>query len=70
MDLRNGEITIGELLQNQDAVQILNQEFPGILNNPMMRAAHGMQLRQVIDHIKKRVPQEKISRLLRRLREL
>ncbi|HIU42795.1 MAG TPA: hypothetical protein IAB67_00670 [Candidatus Ventrousia excrementavium] len=70
MDLRNGNITVGELLRNPAAVRIFNEEFPGVLQSPMVRMARGMSLNRVLGHVRGRVPQQKLDRLLTRLREL
>ena len=70
MDLHNGRISVGQLLQNPGAKRILNEEFPGVLGSPMVRMARGMSLSQVLGHVRGRVPQQKIDRVLKRLQAL
>ncbi len=70
MDLQNGRITVGQLLQIPAARRIFNEEFPGVLNSPMVRMARGMSLNRVLGHVRGRVPQQKIDRVLQRLQAL
>lgn len=70
LNLQNGNIRVGDLLQNPGAVRIFNEEFPGMLNSPMVRMARGMSLNRVLGHVRGKVPQQKINRVLERLRAL
>lgn len=70
LNLRNGQITVREVLNNPNARQVINQELPGILNHPMLGLAQGMSLNTVIGFARKRVPPWKINRLVGRLKEL
>lgn len=67
MDLNNLDITVGQLLQNREAKQILEREFPNLVNSPMSRLYSSMPLRQVIVHAKSVVPDEKIQRIIKKL---
>ena len=51
MKLRNGEITIREILMNPEAKKIMQKELPQYMNNPMlMTMAQNMSLRQVVGY--------------------
>ena len=71
MDLRNGRIAMGELWQNPQAKAILRQEFPELDHNPMLlRMGMRMPLSRVLQHVRGKVPQEKVDRTLQRLQQL
>lgn len=48
MDLRNGEIKMGEVLLNPDAKELLQKEFPRFMNRTMMNLGRNMTLNQII----------------------
>jgi len=71
MKLRNGEITIREILMNPEAKKIMQKELPQYMNNPMlMTMAQNMSLRQVVGYSRGKVPKEKIDSLLEQLKAL
>ena len=35
MELRGGNITLGEIAKNPQARALVNREFPGMLNHPL-----------------------------------
>lgn len=70
MNLRNGQITVGELLSNPAVRRLAQQEFPGIINHPMLHTAYNMPISRVIAMARGRVPQSKINRLLQTLETL
>ncbi|MBE6907421.1 hypothetical protein [Marasmitruncus massiliensis] len=70
MNLRNGQITVGELLSNPAVRRLAQQEFPGIMNHPMLHSAYNMSISQVMTMARGRVPQVKINRLLQTLESL
>ncbi len=70
MNLRNGQITVGELLSNPAVRRLAQQEFPGIINHPMLHSAYNMPISQVMAMARGRVPQAKINRLLQTLESL
>lgn len=70
MDLRNHQITVGELLDNPRARQLLQKELPGIFNSPLLALAKGMRLQQVIPLAKDRLAPEQLQRLLQELAAL
>lgn len=62
---------MSEVWKNPRAKAIIQQEFPQIANNPMLlRMGLGMPLSRVLEHVRGKVPQEKVERVLRRLQEL
>ena len=48
MNLKNGQITVGEVLSNPNARALLQREYPALLNHPMLGMARGMTLNQVL----------------------
>ena len=69
MDIRNGNITVGEILRNPAAKQLFQQELPEYMSNPfMMGMARSMSLKAIISLSRGRVPKEKTDRLLERLK--
>ncbi len=41
MDLRNGAISLGEIVRDPKARALVDREFPGILNHPFARRFWG-----------------------------
>ena len=71
MDLRNGRIMMMELWNHPQAREILQQEFPQLVRNPMMlQMGLRMPLGRVLEHARGRVPQAKVEQTLRRLQSL
>ena len=70
MQLYNHNVTVGRLLANPQARAVIDREFPGLLQNPMVRFARRMTLRQILQRARGIVPQEKIERVLRELESL
>ena len=40
--------TLGELLDNQQAKAVLDQQFPGVATHPMVAMARGMSLSMIL----------------------
>lgn len=70
MDLRNGTITVKEILSIPGAKKILVQELPQLMNSPLVKMALGMRLNQVLTHAKGNVTPEKIENILKQLKAL
>lgn len=70
MDLKNGKVTIGELMRNQQATALFEKEFPGVLHSPLAGMMRNKTLSQVLRMAAGRVPQQKIERVLEQLRKL
>ncbi len=67
MDLKNLNITLGQLLQEPKAKKILSREFPTMINSPMVRLYSSMPLRRIIGYSKGVVSQEKIRAIIKEL---
>lgn len=70
MNLRQGNIRVRELLGHPGAKQILQDELPELMGSPLLSLAGNKSLNQVLSYANGRVPPEKISRILQKLREL
>lgn len=70
MDLRNNEITIGELISNPNAKALFKREFPEVMNPVLIQMANKMKLADVLNLAKGRYPEEKIQRALSELKSL
>lgn len=67
MNLRNGQITVGEILQNPRACALLKQELPqaaGLLNSPFAGAYKKMPLNAALSKAGRYLPQSRIQYLL------
>lgn len=67
MDLRNFQITVGEVLANPKARDLVRRELPEIYNSPLLHFAKGMTLQKVMEFAGK-LPPEKRERILEGLR--
>ena len=70
MDLRQGKITLGEILRHPQARELLTRELPQFARSPLLGLAGGMTLNQILTHAKGRVEPKKIQRLLEPLKAL
>lgn len=71
MDLQQYQITLGQVLSNPRAKQLLASQFPQMFNNPaLLRRAWNMPLYQVMQQARRFVPQQKIQQVLRQLEAL
>ena len=70
MDLKNYEITIGEVLQNPKARALMEKELPQFMNHPLLPFLKNTTLREAVNHSPGRVPPEKVKELLLRLKRL
>lgn len=70
MDLRNGQITAGELMSNPKVRKILQQEFPWVLNHPMLHMVYTMPLNDAVRMARPYVPPAVIDRVLNMLKEI
>ena len=66
MDLRGNQITIGEILQNPQAKEMLKQEFPVLFTPQILLMARGMTLSSVL-RLAGSIPTERIQRILTEL---
>lgn len=70
MDLRNNEITVGEIIENPRAKALLKKEFPEVMNPIMLQFARRMTLAQILGMAKDRYTPDKINRVLGELRNI
>lgn len=67
MNLKNGQITVGEVLSNPNARALLQREYPALINHPMLGMARGMTLNQVLGMAHGKVSQQQVNRLFEQL---
>lgn len=70
MNLRNNEITVGEVMKNPQARQLLQREVPALLNHPMFQMSYSIPLRDVITFTKGFIPQMKLKSIMSQLERL
>lgn len=70
MDLRNNQITVREILANPKAKELLEREYPELLNNPMLGMFQNMTLENLLKYANGIVPQSKINQILDHLKTL
>ena len=70
MDLRNGRITIGELLSDPAARQVLARRFPQLLGRPIVAASGTMSLERAMKLAAAYVPQKALQETLEELRRI
>ena len=68
MDLKNGKVTVGELLEHPGARAVLQKRFPMLMKHPMLGAARTITLEQILAVAREFVPQKKIDEALADLR--
>lgn len=70
MDLKNGQITIGEIMKNQEAARILKQEIP-MLKGGMAAMFSGTSVNQVLAMAKGYgIPAEKINNIVEKIKNV
>ncbi len=70
MDLKNGNITLGELLSHPGARSLLEREAPGALSSPLIRRFRNVTLNQAVALLRGRIPDHRIRELTEELRKL
>lgn len=70
MDLRQQQITVGELLQDPRARGVFQRRFGRWMKHPMVRAAQSLTLAQLAEMAQVYLPRQTIDDTLRELREL
>ena len=70
MNLKNYNITVGEVLQNPQARALLQRELPMIMRHPMLPMANTIPLRDIINNAGGYVSQKKIQSILQQLERL
>lgn len=73
MNLRNGQISVREILQNPQARGLIQREVPqlaGMLNSPMAVAWQGMTLNAVAAQARRFMPASRVQYLIQCLQNL
>lgn len=67
MDLRNRQITVGELLDKRESFLVLEKHFGQFARHPMLKMARGMTLQQLLQYAPRHVPKNKLDQALHEL---
>lgn len=71
LDLKNGEITVGEVLRSPEAKRVLEKHFPVLAGNRLMLSmAKGWSLNQVLQKVSGKVDPQRIARVRAELEKL
>lgn len=70
VDLRNLEITVEELLKNEQAKKLLKREFPALANSPLPAIYSKKSIGFVIEKSKNIVSPEKLNRIISELKNI
>lgn len=70
MDLKNNQITIGQLLADPRAREVLARRFPHVVGRPIVAASRNMTLEKIIKLSAAYVPQKVVQETLIELRRL
>ena len=70
MDLRNGRITVGELMAHPEARALIEREFPMIRKPRWRRRVWNMPLGRILQIAPRFLPRRRINGLLLRLRAM
>ena len=69
MNIRGGNITVGEIMRNPKGMAIIKREFPHLINTPMFKLAQNMPLNKVIAHWGHQIGQTKVNALVEELKK-
>ena len=70
MDLRNNNITVGELLDNERARAVFQRRFGKWMKHPMVAAGRSLTLGQLVELAKVYLPQKVIQDTWKELKDL
>ena len=70
MDLRNRQITVGELLDNPRSKAVFQRRFGRFMKHPMVSAARTLSLEQLEEMASIYLPRQTIQETLRELEQL
>jgi len=70
MDLRNNQVTVGELLDYGPARAVFQKRFPLVMRHPMVGASRTVTLEQLISIARNYIPQKTINDTLNELRRV
>ena len=69
-DIKNGEITVGEILETDGGKALLMREFPSVAKSPLLLLAKKMSLNAAVSRWGKKVSEEKIKYLITEIEKL
>lgn len=70
MDLKNGKITLGELLKNPKARELVEREAPGVTTSPLAGRFRAMPLERAVALLRPIMNSNRLDALLRELETL
>ena len=70
MNLKGGNVTIGEIMNDPKGFAIMKREFPKLIGTPMFKMAQRMSLNRVIQHWGHHVPRSKIDSIIEELKRI
>ena len=70
MNLKGGNVTIGEIMNNPKGFAIMKREFPNLIGTPMFAMAQRMTLNKVVQHWGNHVPRSKIDSIIEELKRI
>mgnify|MGYP006934276576 CR=1 FL=1 len=70
MDLKNNQITVGELLDNPKSRAVFQRRFGRWMKHPMVQAAQSLTLAQLAEMAAVYLPKKTIEDTIRELRAL
>ena len=70
MDLRNHNISVGELLDNPRSRAVFQRRFGKLMQHPMVGAARSLTLKQLAEMAAVYLPRKTIQETLRELQQL
>ena len=70
LDLRNNQITVGELLNNPKSRAVFQRRFGKLMRHPMVGAAHSLTLGQLSEMAAVYLPRKTIEETMKELKEL
>jgi hypothetical protein len=70
MDLKNNQITVGELLDDPGAKKVLTKRFPMVMRKPLTGAARTVTLEQLVSLFRPYLPGPVVDQTLKELGKL
>lgn len=70
MDLKNYNITMGELLDNPQSKAVFQRRFGNLMSHPMVAMSRKMTLRQLVQMASTKLPKQTIQETLEELKNL
>ena len=70
MNLRNNQITVGEILQNPKARALLQKEAPKLATHPMLPLSYSIPLCELLKYSQGMIPQFKVRQILSQLEKM